>query len=219
MKKKIKVGLADDHVITREGIVSLLKRNENISVVFDVGNGMELLKKLRNSSVKPDVIILDIDMPLMGGKQALQEIKNEFPLIKVIILTQHYSPNLIIEFLKDGAKSFLAKECGIKKIIEAIESVYKFGHFHDKYVTEVLANHISNIFVSEYPPKIKIKISVGELKVLELLRQNKSNKEIADFLSTSERTVEGIRYNLLRKTGSKNLVALVSYVLTNNLIA
>ncbi|PBQ34031.1 hypothetical protein CNR22_20360 [Sphingobacteriaceae bacterium] len=219
MRKKIRVGLADNHLITREGLVALLKRTENITVSLDANNGLDLLKKLKIANNIPDIIILDIDMPFMSGKEALLQIVNQYPKIKVIILSQHYSANLIIEFIKIGAKSFLPKECGIKKLIEAIEAVYEFGHYYDKYLSEILANEIRNILNSEYPAKSKIKLSTRELKVLELLRQNKTNKEIAGLLYISERTVEGIRYNLLHKTGSKNLAALITYALEHNLIA
>jgi len=217
MSEKIRIGLADDQVFVRQGFVALLKEYDNLSVIFDVSDGAELLEVLKNS--RPDVLLLDIDMPIIGGKETLEQINNLYPEIKVIILTMYYTEEYIREFLKLGAKSFLAKESDRQLVIDAINSVHVVGHYYDKYVAEILARQIKNILIKEVTQEGKIKLSRRESQTLELLRQNKINKEISERLCISERTVEGIRSSLMQKTGAKNLAALLSFALANNLIA
>jgi DNA-binding NarL/FixJ family response regulator len=140
MKEKniINVALAEDHVILREGLINLLNEEyEHIKVLFDVSNGRELLDELEES--KPDVILLDIDMPVLNGKEALEEIKIKYPAIKVIMLSTHYNDSYIIEFIKMGASAYLSKASSMEEIVKAIDTVFEEGRYYDSGVLKALA--------------------------------------------------------------------------------
>lgn len=213
----INIALAIDHTILREGMVDLLKKVENINILFDVNNGQELIDTLCISQ-EPDIILLDIQMPVMDGKGAIEIINVKFPNIKVIILSSYFKDIYIKEFVKLGAKAFLPKGCDIKEVINAINIVYSSGYYYDSVVSVALVKEIRNEGQIKMPTISKIKFTEHEQKILVLLRNNKTNQEIAQLLCISIRTVEGNRANLLQKTGTKNLAALLYFAQINGLI-
>jgi DNA-binding NarL/FixJ family response regulator len=215
MKAQIKVAMAEDHVLLRHGMISMLKEYKDIKIVFDVNNGLELMRELEMKT--PDIILLDIDMPVIGGKEALDRINAEYPDIKVIMLTEHFSESFIIEFVRNGAKAFLPKNCDIDKIIEAINAVHMTGHYYHNGVSEILAKHLS-MGRKQNLRNTGIKFTQRELEIMELLRQNKNNTDVSEILGIRARTVEWHRQNLMQKTGCKNLVSLISYAIQYNLI-
>lgn len=215
MKSKITLSLADDHEIVRHGILSLLKSQKHIKVMFDVSNGQELMDSLQNET--PDIILLDIDMPVMNGRDALTRISTLYPEIKVIMLTQHFNEIMIVEYIANGARAFLPKNCGLDEILNAIQEVFVVGHYYSEAVAKVLCAEVASSFSRERQ-KAKVRFTSREIEVLELLRQNKTNIEISGLLGIETRTVEGHRSHLMQKTGSKNLAALIMYSLQNNLI-
>ncbi len=215
MIKKIKLAIAEDHLLVRQGLIALLKEEEGIDLLFAAGNGLELLDKLKLH--KPDIILLDIAMPLMDGKEAIERISQVYPLIKVIIITSHYTEKYVTEFLARGAKGFLAKNSDIEVVVEAIYSVYEQGYYFDALVSKSMVEKIllaNNQPFSNAAPLL----SRREIEITKLVVQEKSNQEISSVLFLSKRTVEWHKKNILVKTNSKNTIGLLKYALKNGII-
>jgi DNA-binding NarL/FixJ family response regulator len=213
MEKVIKLGLADDHVILRQSMKATLKRYKDLNVVLDAGNGQELLEKLR--TVRPDIVLLDIDMPVMDGREALDSMNSQFPDVKVIILSMYSMEKFIIEFISNGARAFMPKDVGISRLIEAIHAVYTYDYYFDKHVSDILSKQNGDRINNR--PSADPKITEREIRILELLQLNKTNEEIADILCINVRTVESNRASLRHKTGSDNLAAVLTYVVKNHI--
>ena len=218
MTKLIHIGIAEDHLLTRQGLIALLKEFEGINVLFDVPNGRELLDSLKKTV--PDVILLDIEMPVMNGREVFEKIKSKYPKLKVIIISMHFKDSYIIEFIKKGANGFLNKNSSIEKIVDALFAVHEHGFYYDSTISLIMAKTISNNLI---PPSEDIiattDITSREIEIIRLICLNKLNKEIADSLNISVRTVEGHRLNIMRKTNCKNALDLTTFALQNNLIS
>jgi len=217
MNKPIKIGIAEDHLLTRQGLISLLKEFDNIKVVFDVSNGRELLESLKSGV--PDIILLDIEMPVMNGREAFEKIKIKYPKLKVIIISMHFKDSYIIEFVKKGVNGFLNKNSSIEKIVDTLNNVHKFGHFYDNTVSLILAKTVAREFA---PPMEEIFAATGftsrEIEIIRVMCLNKSNREIADELNISVRTVEGHRLHIMKKTSCKNAAELTTFAIQNNFV-
>lgn len=214
-KTKIRVALAEDHQILRQGMMAMLSTEEDFEMVFDVSNGAELIERLTNNSV--DVVILDIQMPIMNGLDALKIISQKYPEIKVIMLSSYYENEMIYQAITDGAKGFLPKHAEIEVVIEALNKVMLEGYYFDDKVTPKLISMLTKNGII-FPPFELDTLSNRELEILPLICQGMKNKEIADQLFISERTVENHRKNLFIKTKSKNAYGLVIYAIKNGLI-
>jgi DNA-binding NarL/FixJ family response regulator len=215
MKKLIHVGIAEDHLLVRQGIVNLLKEYEDIIVLFDVGNGVELLDELKKS--KPEVVLLDIEMPVMNGKEALLKIREKFPKIKVIVISSHFEDAYVIEFVTAGACGFLPKNIDIEKVVDAIYTVHEQGFYFDNRVSIMLAQTLIDRNKSN-PVFVEAELTVREKEIVELVCNDKTTREIADMLCLSTRTVEGYRKTIMEKVGAKNTLGLISYAVKHKII-
>ena len=146
MKKPIHIAIVDDHVIVRQGLISLLAEYEEVNILFDANNGKELMDNLKSS--KPDIVLLDIAMPIMNGKEALEKMQLKYPKIKVIVMSQYFHDEYIIEFIKAGASAFLPKNCDIDKLLDAINYVFEHGYYYDNRtaIVHILNNSIHFIY-------------------------------------------------------------------------
>ena len=217
MNDVITIALADDHTAVRQGMRLLLNKIRNFQVLFDVPNGDDLLERLKTE--KPDILLLDIEIPPTNGKVLLEQIKCEFSQIKVIMFTMHESEQQIAIFVELGARAYLPKSCDINEIVDAINSVQKNGFHFSKRVLQTLSARKTR---SEENPVIapsKKIFTKREVAILELLRSNKSNIEISEILGIGVRTVEGHRLHLLQKSQRKNLTALLTFAVDNDLIS
>ncbi len=208
MEKTIKVAIADDHRLVREGITALLQIFKNVSVVCTAENGQELFVALKK--IKVDIVLLDIKMPIMNGRQVLEKLKARYPGTKAIMISMEYDSVIIADFIGLGASAFLPKNSEVEELIKTITHVHQYGHFYNAYVSKVVSQNKNQKQDIKLMPKIDL--THKELKIVELLQSNMSNLEIAEVLSISERTIEWHRANLLRKTGMKNLAALSVWV-------
>jgi len=194
----------------REGLTSLLKEEEGITLVFEASNGEELLDKLKSNKV--DVILLDLEMPVLSGKQTLKQLTSKFPSVRPIVLSMFEADKYISQAIKLGARGYLAKNCSIEKVIDAIYAVHEQGYYFDDEVSKI------QLFKLVSDGRVEAKftdedLSARELAVLELICNEKKNNEIAEKLCISVRTVEVHRQNLLRKTNAKNVAGLVIYAI------
>lgn len=211
MGKTIRVAIAEDHELFREGLASILNdETEEIEITFEAENGRDLLDKLK--SIKVDVVLLDLEMPVLNGKQTLKALKAKYPAIRPIILSMFEAEKYISQAIKLGARGYLAKNSSIEKLIDAIYAVYNQGYYFDDEVSK------SQLFKLVHDDDIELEfgdepLSEREQAVLELICNEKKNNQIADELCISVRTVEVHRQNLLRKTNSKNVAGLVVYAI------
>lgn len=217
MKAPINIAIADDHVVLREGMIALLKEYDEFQVVASVNNGKELLQALK--TCKPDIILLDIEMPVMGGKEALEYIRVKYPKIKTIIMSMHFNDAYIIEFIKNGACGFLPKNCNIEKIVDAVHSVHDTGYYYDNKVSFVMAAMLkkSTIITTPASSGNNHGFTKQELRIIKMICEHKTNNQIADELKLSVRTVEGHRYNICKKTQTNNTIDLIDYISNNNI--
>lgn len=209
-QNKITIGLVDDHVVMREGVKSLLEENEEFEVLFGVSNGVELFEELK--LFKPDILILDIEMPKMAGETVLRKLYPKHDTVSVIMMTMHFNDRYISEYISMGAKAFLSKSCSMEELEKAITEVYYNGYYHSKEVSEAIASRLAN------NAKTNNDISPREIELIRLLCKGYSNKQIADELNISIRTVESHRKNIKRKTGCKSGADLAIYAKNNQLI-
>jgi DNA-binding NarL/FixJ family response regulator len=212
----IKVIIADDHVLFRAGVKTALSVKKDVELVAEADNGMQLLNLLRH--FEPDVILLDIQMPIMDGIQTLPEIRKLYPHVKVIILSMHNDHSMISKLMEIGANSYLTKNSDSETIYQAIKTCYEQEFFFNELTNKALLTGLRTKRTDSGMPQ-DVSLSEKELTVLKLMCEEKSTKEIADIVDISPRTVEAIRDKLKTKTGSKSMAGLVMYAVKNRIIS
>lgn len=210
MRKPIRIAIAEDHELMRQGMVALLDGEAGISVVFDVENGARLLDELKKKRV--NVVLLDLEMPILNGHQALKILTERYPDIHVIVVSMHYSEAYIAETIAAGAKGFLPKNCDIEKVIDAIYAVKEQGFYFDDQISRVLLNRVISSQSGRQTPNNEM-LSGRETQIVELICSGKSNRDIANLLCLSVRTVEVHRNSINKKTGTKSVADLVVYAI------
>jgi DNA-binding NarL/FixJ family response regulator len=213
---KIKVMIAEDHEVVRKGLMALIKNNSRkVIVTGDASNGKELLHLV--AADQPDIIILDIEMPVLDGKETLQLLKIKYPGIKVIILSMYHDEAFVAEFIRRGARGYLHKNCSAEKLIETICIVYdKEAYFNEKSSMS-LYNRLKTSSSFKYSSETA-GLSPRELEVLRLVCKGMSSKLIAEKLKISVHTVAFHRVNILKKTRAKSISALIQFAIRNKLI-
>ena len=211
----ISIALVDDHVLIRAGLSQIINKHENLNVLLEASNGAILLSKLTETPV--DVILLDIDMPVLDGKATLEILLKEHPQIKVIMLTVHDHNSFIVNMMEAGAHGYLLKDTEPQEVISAIHSVMDDGLYFNDRVSRALLGKISQP-KSTHSELTQESLNQRELDVLKLICSEKTTREIADELFLSPKTIEGYRKNLLEKTGAKNVAGLVLYALRYGIV-
>jgi len=209
---KINVLLTDDHQIIIDGLKSLLKNSEEINVSAEANNGREALLILGILSV--DVVLMDIDMPVMNGIEALKEIRKQYRDVKVIILSMHNEAGMIKNLIELGANGYLLKSCTQDELIGAITKVATGHSFFSTDVTLALLNPAG----TSNPDKKNELLTDRETEILKLIAAGFSNKEIGDQLFISHRTVDTHRTNLMKKLDVNNIAGLISYAIKNGIV-
>lgn len=211
----IKVVLVDDHQIVRDGIKLMLEPQAGIDVVGEAENGEQALQLIEK--VKADVIVMDINMPVMNGIAATKKIKDEHSHIKVLALTMSNDDSHVRQMVQAGASGYIMKSAGREELTKAIKEVMLGKHYFSDQATEsILMDMVKNKGKSSVPDDVQI--TEREKEVLQLIIKEYTNQEIAEKLFISPRTVDAHRRNLLQKTGARNTAGLVSYAFQNNLI-
>ena len=216
MNEPIKVAIADDHVLFRAGVKSALSVHKDIKMIAEADNGMQLLTVLKH--IQPDVILLDIQMPIMDGIITLPEIKKLYPEIKVIMLTMHNDHSMISKLMELGANSYLTKNSDSEIIYQAIKTVHEQEYYFNQLTNKALIDGLRTKRQAEASLPVDAKLSDKEIAILRMICEEKSTKEIADLVDLSPRTVEAIRDKLKVKTGAKSLAGLVMYAVKSEII-
>lgn len=215
METQIKIALADDEVLFRQAIAFLLQRNHHLQIIFEASNGQELISFLRESPIKPNIVIVDLKMPVLNGVETTKIIRQEFPDVKIIALTSYNGRTFIANVIDVGAVAYLMKNTTPQELIEAIEKVHSKGYYYSDDVLSVINECLLSPDKS-FKKTFSIKLTNREKDVLQLLCKQYSNAEIAKKLFLSIRTVEGHRNNLFQKTECKNIVGLIIFAIQND---
>jgi len=197
--ERIKVLIADDHRVVREGLVAILKTKENIEVVGEAQDGQEAVEKAR--TLEPDVILMDLSMPRMGGVEATRLIKREFPHIGIVALTMYDEQQYIFDLVRAGATGYLLKDTESAQIVEAIRAISRGESLiHPSVASKILAEFsLLAQKKGKKPSWVEHDLTEREITVLRLVADGKTNKEIANSLGLSEKTVKNHVRNIFHK--------------------
>ena len=214
----ISVIIADDHVLYRAGVKTSLSAKKDIKVIAEADNGMHLLNIIKNVPV--DVILLDIQMPIMDGIATLPEIKKISPHTKVIMLTFMEDNSMITKLMELGANSYLAKTSDSEIIYEAIKTCFNQEYYFNSMTNKALLTNLKqrNVVAPQQMISQEVMLNDKETTILRLMCEEKSTKEIADIVELSPRTVEAIRDKLKVKTGAKSTAGLIMYAVKHKII-
>lgn len=212
----IKVAIADDHALFRAGVKTALSVKKDVELIAEADNGMQLLNLLKH--VQPDVILLDIQMPIMDGITTLPEIRKLYPQVKVIILSMHNDHSMISKLMEIGANSYLTKNSDSETIYQAIKTCFEQEFFFNELTNKALLTGLRTKRVEPASPTDDAQLNDKEMKILKLMCEEKTTKEIADIVDISPRTVEAIRDKLKTKTGAKSMAGLVMYAVKHGIM-
>jgi len=196
--------IADHHPVTRKGVSCMLKKNSNFTIVGRASNRDELYQSLRED--KPDILIMEIDMPNINGINALRSIKTEFPETRVLIFSTHPEEIYALRSIKSGAAGYVPKTASTKQFLKALKQIAKGGIFLNEELTSTFTSR--NVGESSAISRYK-KLSSREIEVLNLLSSGKRNKDIANALDINEKTVSTYKTRLLKKLKVDNLADLI----------
>ena len=214
MSNKIRIAIVDDHEIFRKAISDALVYANDFNMVFLAENGAELLFELERNTV--DVVILDLSMPVMSGKDALLIMTEKYPEIKVVVLSSYDNQLIMADVLRNGAHAYLPKHCCIEELIDSIYSVVDKGYyFTEKFPQELIEGLIETSNIKSFTTKLKL--SPRELDILRLICEEKCSREISEILQISERTVENHRYKISKKIGTSHGIGMLVYALQNGI--
>jgi DNA-binding NarL/FixJ family response regulator len=217
MTDKFQIAITDDEALFRKGMNLILSYEEEFNVVFEAENGLQLLDKLAKAESLPDVVLLDLHMPEMDGVDTLKAVNLAYPELKVIILTSHYNNSMILKLVEEGASAFMPKNVNPDELIETIKSVAARGFHYNAYIVQLLRERM--LFGKPKKKATLDELTKREKEILMLICDQYTNKEIAEKLFISSRTVEGHRNKMLDKTQSKNTVGLIIYAIENGLVS
>lgn len=220
MKYNVNLVLVDDEELFRTGIAFILNREPNMNVLFQASNGVELLECLKTADILPDIIMMDLKMPLLNGVETTKILKKEYPQIDIIALSSYDSKAFIANVINEGASSYIIKSSKPAEMIETINSVATKGFYYDTNAMKVILEekNLSEANKTKSPLDADF-LTSREKEVLELICQQFNTKEIGEKLFISPRTVEIHRKNIISKTNSKNIAGLVVFAIQNDLVS
>lgn len=213
MEDKIKIMIVDDHEIFRGGLKLLINRLKYGKVTAEATNGKEFLDLLELNM--PDIVLMDIEMPVMNGIEATKKALERYPDLKIVALTMFNDEEYVESMLEAGVKGFLLKSINKESLDKALQSVMAGNNYYSEELFKYFTKKITHSDKQDTP---EIKLTQREIEIVQLSLEGFNNKEIADKLFISERTVVGHKSNLLSKTGCKSTVHLLAYVIKNKLV-
>lgn len=215
---EIKIAIADDQLIFRQGLVNLVSGFDRVKVLFSAENGRELLDKLPEN--RPDLVLLDFRMPELNGLDTAKIIRDKFAGIRVLILSMYDDQEFVEKAIENGAHGYLSKDDEPDEIAKAIYSTMETGYYLNDRTSKMLIGKMMNLgLVKPVFQAPVVEFTKMEVEILELICQEWTTQEIADKLHRSKRTIESSRTLMMQKINARNVVGLVMYGLKNKLIA
>lgn len=215
--QKINILLADDHVLVRKGIRAMLESDHQIEVVGEAGNGAEAIEAAR--ALKPDIVVLDIRMPEMNGLEAAARLRDVAPGIRTVILSMHDSEEYVLQALDAGAYGYLLKDTDKGEFLKALKQVHAGTKYFSGAVSNVLANRLldNKGFARKAAAEDPYHLTKREKEILRMIIDGRNNKEIADLLEKSVRTIETHRFNIMKKMNVTNAIDMVNKAIRENI--
>ncbi len=211
----IRVIIADDHEIFRDGLRLMIQKQPHITLLAEAKDGMELIEYTKQ--LLPDIVITDIKMPRMDGTAAAQYLAEHYPSIGIIALTMFDEEDLVVDMLEAGAMGYLLKNADKNEMVDAIESVYRHEPYYCKSTSQKLAKMVAKSKFNPYKQKVKVDFTERELEIITYICEGLTNKEIGEKIFLSVRTVEGIRLKITEKMNVSNTAGIIIYAIKNNL--
>jgi len=208
----IRIIIADDHRLFLEGLTAILSQIESVTIVATASNGDQVLDLLRKHSC--DVAVMDINMPVADGLATAQRISQEFPKVRVVLVSMNVNPEYVKDALRAGVAAYILKDSSKEELQKAIGAAAE----GKKYFSEAVMLNLAYEYMPDTSPDSKVKLTLRELQVLKLLAQEYTAPEIAAKLYISSETVETHKKNMLKKLGLKNSYSLIKYAVQNGLI-
>jgi DNA-binding NarL/FixJ family response regulator len=208
MENRLRIVVADDHAIVRQGLKLLIDKQPDMTVIGEAADGHRVLERAR--ALKPDIVVMDISMPGMNGLLATRALKQLQPDVAIIVLTRHDEDTHFEELLRAGASGYVLKQSPPPELLQAIRAVAAGGIYLDPAMSDKVADGLLGSR-TDHPPQPPATISERESQVLRLVAVGHSNKEIADRLSISVKTVELHKANAMRKLGLAGRVDVIRY--------
>lgn len=213
---EIKVAIADDHKIFRKGVIISLRHYSNIKFVLEAENGQQLLDEIEVA--KPDVVLMDLRMPVKDGIETTKYINAHYPEIFVLVLTMHEDERFVIHLMENGANGYLLKSTDPAEIKKAITGVMEKGYYLNNFVNRILIKKTQNKNKRAPSLKKEVEVSDREKEVIQYICQEYTSAEIGEKMGISSRTVESIKERLMERFGLKNTPGLVFFAVKNDLI-
>jgi two-component system response regulator NreC len=215
--KKLRILLADDHIVMRTGLRALLERQPDLEVVGESENGRETVGLA--ASLRPDVVVMDVGMPVLNGIEATEMIVNQCPTVAVVILSMHADESYVMRALKAGARGYLLKDSAAADLIGAIQATSQGKSFFSPKVSRILAEDYVRVLKQKGAVDTYDLLTSREREILQLLAEGKANKEVATALNISPYTVETHRSHILQKLNLHNSAELVLYAVRKGIIS
>jgi two-component system, NarL family, response regulator NreC len=216
MPNKMRILIADDHALVREGIVAFLKLCDDVEVVGEASDGIEALEKA--SKLHPDIIIMDVNMPKLGGLETTIEVKRLHPDIKILVLTQYEDKEYIMRFLKAGVSGYLLKKAVGSDLITALKAIGRGEvYLYSAIATEVVSRYLHGDKAADQEEPYE-KLTEREKQVLKLVAEGFTHKEVADMLNISAKTVIAHQTNIGEKLGIHNRAGLIKFAIQKGII-
>lgn len=213
----IKIGIAEDQEIYRNGLVGLLNNIENFNGIIQADSGQQIIDEIKKD--EPDVVLLDFRMAGLNGVDTASRISKLYPDVKILMLSMYDAQEFVIRSIENGANGYLTKDDDPNEIITAIECVHSTGYYLNERTSKILISQmVKTGTVKPVFEDDKVEFTKIELDVIRLICDEKSAVEISDALFKSKRTIDGHRASIMRKIGARNVTGVVMYAVKNNLV-
>lgn len=216
MKRKITIGVAEDQMIYREGLINMLNESGTCKVIIDAHDGADMMLKIKGNV--PDVVLLDYRMPELNGIDAARRIREKYDDVKILLLSMYDDHEFVVHAVECGANGYLSKDDNPDEIMRAIESCVSTGYYLNDRTSKCLIGEL--VRQGKMVPSFEgaVELSRSELQIIKYICQEKSAEEIGTLMFRSKRTIDGYRSSLMKKIGAKNVVGIVMYAVKNNLV-
>jgi two-component system nitrate/nitrite response regulator NarL len=214
-KKKIRLLLVDDHPVVRRGMRSCLEGIRHVEVVDEAVDGKEAVEKVK--ALSPDIVLMDIDMPVMNGLEATKLLREEFPDTRVLILSIHTNKEYVLQIIRSGAQGYVLKDTSPADLVRAIESVDSGEPFFSPDISQIVLNQYLEEAGADSAGDA-VKLTTRERQVLAMIAGGQSNKEMANELNVGVRTIETHRERVMNKLNIHSVAGLTKYAITNGIV-